>query len=145
MAEELLRKKMEVRGRDFDKAGDASSEITGLLKTLELDPEIILRAGVVTFEAEMNLVMYAYRGAVTFVLTDEEIQIEIADEGPGIPDIEQAMQEGFTTATDEMREMGFGYGMGLPNIKKHSDVFILESEVGKGTRLRSVIRLDDHG
>jgi anti-sigma regulatory factor (Ser/Thr protein kinase) len=145
MAEELLRKTMEVRGRDFDKAGDASSEVTGILKSLEIDPEIILRAGVVTFEAEMNLVMYASRGVVTFVLTDEDILIEVADEGPGIPDIEQAMQEGFTTATDEMREMGFGYGMGLPNIKKHSDVFDLQSEEGRGTHVRSVIHLDAHG
>lgn len=144
MAEELLRKRLEVRGRDFDKAGDASSEITAVLKDLGLDPDVILRAGVVTFEAEMNLVMYANRGAVTFVLTDEEISIEVADQGPGIPDIELAMQEGFTTATDEMREMGFGYGMGLPNIKKHSDTFVLESEVGKGTRILSTIRLDDH-
>jgi len=142
MTEQLLRKTFEVKGRDFDKAGDASAEVTSILKDIGIDPGIILRVGVVTFEAEMNVVMYADTGEVTFTLTDEEILIEVADRGPGIPDIELAMQEGYSTAPDEMRDMGFGFGMGLPNIRKNSDRFNLESEVGRGTRVSSLIRLN---
>jgi anti-sigma regulatory factor (Ser/Thr protein kinase) len=144
MSEELLKRTFEVRGLDFDKAGETSAEVKAILKDIGIDPGIIRRAGVVTFEAEMNVVMYAGKATVTFVLTDEDISIEVADEGPGIPDIELAMQEGYSTASDEMREMGFGFGMGLPNIKKNSDAFTLESEVGKGTRVFSAIRLDSN-
>jgi len=144
MSEELLKRTFEVRGRDFDKAGETSAEVKAILKDIGIDPGIIRRAGVVTFEAEMNVVMYAGKATVTFILTDEDISIEVADQGPGIPDIELAMQEGYSTASDEMREMGFGFGMGLPNIKKNSDAFTLESEVGKGTRVFSLIRLDSN-
>ncbi len=142
MAEVLLQRTFEVRGRDFDKAGETSSEIKALLKEVGIDPAIIRRAGVVTFEAEMNVVMYADQANVVFTLSDEDITIEVFDRGPGIADIELAMQEGYSTATDEMRQMGFGFGMGLPNIKKNSDVFRLESEPGVGTRLTSVIKID---
>jgi anti-sigma regulatory factor (Ser/Thr protein kinase) len=141
VAEELLRRTFEIRGRDFENAGERSAEVTTILKDLDVDPNTILRVGVVAFEAEMNVVMYAHRATLTFVLTDQEIEVEVADEGPGIPDIELAMQPGYSTATDEMREMGFGYGLGLPNIKKNSDIFALQSEVGKGTRVYSKIRL----
>jgi serine/threonine-protein kinase RsbT len=145
VTEELFRRTFEVLGRDFENAGETSTEVTAILKDLEIDPDIILRVGVVMFEAEMNVVMYADKGTMTFILTDDEIAVEVADEGPGIPDIDLAMQPGYSTASDEMREMGFGYGLGLPNIKKNSDGFVLESEVGKGTRLHSSIRLDSNG
>jgi anti-sigma regulatory factor (Ser/Thr protein kinase) len=92
----------------------------------------------------MNVVMYAHRGTLTLVLTDKDICLEIKDEGPGIPDIELAMQEGYSTASDEMREMGFGFGMGLSNMKKNSDEFHLESVVGKGTSVLARIMLDTH-
>jgi len=141
VAEELLRRTFEIQGRDFENAGERSTEVTTILKDLDVDPNTVLRVGVVAFEAEMNVVMYAHRATLTFVLTDQEIVVEVADEGPGIPDIELAMEPGYSTASDEMREMGFGYGLGLPNIKKNSDVFSLESEVGKGTRVYSKIRL----
>jgi len=141
MAEELLRKTYAVSGHDFERAGETSTEVKSLLKGLGLDADTVRRAVVVIFEAEMNVVMYADRGTVTFVLTDEDIRIEVADRGPGIADIELALQEGFSTASDEMREMGFGFGMGLPNIKKNSDVFHLESVVGEGTKVCSSIRL----
>ena len=141
VAEELLRRIFEIQGRDFENAGERSAEVTTILKDLDVDPNTVLRVGVVTFEAEMNVVMYAQRATLTFVLTDQEIVVEVADQGPGIPDIELAMQPGYSTATDEMREMGFGYGLGLPNIKKNSDVFSLQSEVGKGTTVCSKIRL----
>ena len=145
MPEELLRKTFEIQGWDFENAGERSAEVTTILKDLDVDPNIILRVGVVAFEAEMNVVMYAGRATLTLVVTDDEIEVEVADEGPGIPDIELAMQPGYSTASDEMREMGFGYGLGLPNIKKNSDVFSLQSEIGKGTKVHSTIRLISYG
>jgi len=140
--EELLSRSFDVHGRDFEKAGEASTEIKSLLKDLEVDPDVIRRTVVVAFEAEMNVVMYADEGTVSFVLTDEDIGIRVADRGPGIPDLELALQEGWSTATDEMREMGFGFGMGLPNIRKNSDRFVVESRVGEGTIISSHISLD---
>ena len=142
MAEELLRKTFQVHGRDFDKAGETAAEIKQVLKVLDIDAGLIHRAVVIAFEAEMNVVMYASEGTVTFVLTDEAIRLEIADSGPGIEDIDMALTEGFSTATDEMREMGFGFGMGLPNIRKNADEFNIESRVGVGTTVSAVIGLD---
>jgi len=145
VAEELLRKTYQVRGRDFDKAGETATEIKQILKGLDIDAGLIHRAVVIAFEAEMNVVMYASEGTITFVLSDEEIRLEIADKGPGIEDIEMALTEGFSTATDEMREMGFGFGMGLPNIRKNSDEFDIASQVGVGTTVSAVIGLDSSG
>jgi serine/threonine-protein kinase RsbT len=145
VAEELLRRTFEVHGRDYENAGEVSAEVTAILKDLGIDPDIILRVGVVTFEAEMNVVMYADAATVTFVLLDDEILVEVSDHGPGIPDLELAMQPGYSTASDEMREMGFGYGLGLPNIQKNSDQFDLQSQVGSGTRVFSSIRLGADG
>ena len=142
MPDELLSRSFEVRGRDFEKAGEASTEIKSLLKALEIDPDVIRRTVVVAFEAEMNVVMYADQGTVSFVVTDDDIGIRVADRGPGIPDLDLALQEGWSTATDEMREMGFGFGMGLPNIRRNSDSFTVESQVGEGTVISSRINLD---
>jgi serine/threonine-protein kinase RsbT len=141
---ELLRESFQVQGRNFDKAGEISSEIKVILKDLGIDAGCLRRVVIVAFEAEMNVVMYADRGTLNLVLTDKDIILEVKDEGPGIPDIELAMQEGYSTASDEMREMGFGFGMGLSNMKKNSDDFCLESEVGKGTSVFARIRLDSH-
>ena len=142
MAEELLRKTYQIHGRDFDKAGETAAEIKQLLKEIGVDPSLIHRTVIIAFEAEMNVVMYASEGTLTFVFTDEDIRLEIADEGPGIEDLELALTEGFSTATDQMREMGFGFGMGLPNIRKNSDDFDLKSEVGVGTTVSAMIRLN---
>jgi len=142
MPDELLSRSFEVHGRDFEKAGEASTEIKTLLKSLEIDPGVIRRTVVIAFEAEMNVVMYADEGTVTFVLTDEDIGINVADRGPGIPNLGLALREGWSTATDEMREMGFGFGMGLPNIQKNSDTFEIRSRVGEGTVVDSRILLD---
>jgi anti-sigma regulatory factor (Ser/Thr protein kinase) len=142
MTAELLREKYHIQGRNFDKAGEISSEIKVMLKDLELDAGCVRRVVIVAFEAEMNVVMYADRGTLTLILTDRDVTLEVVDQGPGIPDIELAMQEGYSTASDEMREMGFGFGMGLANMKKNSDEFCLESEVGKGTSVFARIRLD---
>ena len=142
MAEVLLEKNFQIRGGDFDKAGETSDEVKQILKSLGVNSGLIRRAVIIIFEAEMNVVMYARRGVVTFTLTEDEIRLAIRDEGPGIEDIDKAMTEGFSTATDEMRLMGFGFGMGLPNIRKNSDLFDIRSEVGAGTTVCSVVRLN---
>jgi anti-sigma regulatory factor (Ser/Thr protein kinase) len=110
-------------------------QIKKILKELGLKPEVIYKVAICCYEAEMNVIMYSYRGNVDFSITPDEVIVIISDEGPGIKNIELAMKEGFSTATPQMREMGFGAGMGLPNIKKNSDVFEITSEVLKGTKL----------
>lgn len=145
MAEELLGRRYRVHGRDYDTGGEKSTEIKSVLTSLDIDPAIVRRAVIVAFEAEMNVVMYADEGTLTLTLTDEDITIEMEDAGPGIPDIALAMQEGWSTATDEMRERGFGFGMGLPNIRRNSDEFEIASEVGRGTVVLGRIRLDGDG
>jgi serine/threonine-protein kinase RsbT len=125
----------QVLGRDFSNAGKVSTSIKDTLKRLGISPAVVRRAAIVSYEAEMNLVMYATRGKVTLSVSQEAVMLNIDDEGPGIPDISLAMQEGYTTATAEMREMGFGAGMGLPNIRKNADEFNISSEVGRGTKL----------
>ncbi len=144
MAAELMRESYEIQGGDFDTAGEISGEIKIILKDLGIDAASLRRVVVVAFEAEMNVVMYARRGTLNFILTDEDVNLEILDEGPGIQDLELAFQEGYTTASDEMREFGFGFGMGLPNMKKNSDELRIETEVGKGTSVFARIRLDAH-
>jgi anti-sigma regulatory factor (Ser/Thr protein kinase) len=144
MAAELLRENFHIQGRNFDKAGEISSEIKVILKDLEINAACLRRVVIVAFEAEMNVAMYADRGTLALILTEQDISLEVKDEGPGIPDIDLAMKEGYSTASDEMREMGFGFGMGLPNMKKNSDEFCIESEVGKGTSVFARIRLDSH-
>jgi len=143
--EELISRDYTVQGRDFENGGEVSTDIKMLLKELEIDPKTIRRAVVVVFEAEMNVVMYARVATITVSITDEDIRIVVADQGPGIPDVEKAMQEGFSTASDQDRERGFGFGMGLPNIERNSDVFDLKSTVDQGTVLRCRILLDERG
>jgi len=126
----------EVRGRDFAGAGRASTSIKETLKGLGVQPSVVRRVAIVSYEAEMNIVMYADRGTMQLRVTPWVIRLEVDDAGPGIPDIEQAMQVGYSTATPEMREMGFGAGMGLPNMKRNSDRFDISSTVGRGTRLQ---------
>ncbi len=124
-----------VEGGDFTRAGYASSEIKKLLKRLNVDTGIIKRTVVAAYEAEVNIVAHAYSGTIYADVDDNNIRITFKDEGPGIEDIEQAMQEGYSTASDRVREMGFGAGMGLANIKKNADVLDIQSEVDKGTTL----------
>jgi len=124
-----------VLGRDYSNAGRVSTSIKDTLKRLGISPAIVRRVAIVSYEAEMNLVMYAVRGNISLSVSREAITIRIDDEGPGIADVALAMQEGYSTATPEMREMGFGAGMGLPNIKRNADEFDISSEVGRGTHL----------
>jgi len=129
----------EVEGGNFSKAGHASSEIKKVLKQLNVDARIIKRIVVSSYEAEVNIVAHAYKGVVNALIDKEKIELLFDDEGPGIPDIEKAMQAGFSTASHEVREMGFGAGMGLPNIKNNADQLDIASQVGKGTQVRIVI------
>jgi anti-sigma regulatory factor (Ser/Thr protein kinase) len=124
-----------VKGRDFANAGEVSAKIKSVLREIGLDREVIRRAVIAAYEAEMNIVMYADEGRMLLTVTPEVIRIVVEDSGQGIEDVEKAMQEGYSTATPEMREMGFGAGMGLPNIRKNSDFFELTSKPGVGCRL----------
>lgn len=128
-----------VEGGDFTRAGFASSQVKKSLKQLNVDPKTIKRVVVALYEGEVNVVAHAFHGTVIVDIDTEKIRIKIVDKGPGIPNIDQAMQMGYSTATPEVREMGFGAGMGLPNIKNNSDEFRIESQVGEGTKLEIVV------
>jgi serine/threonine-protein kinase RsbT len=135
MATQLFESAYDITGRDFTNAGRASTSIKDILKRLGVPPSVVRRVAIASYEAEMNVVMYANRGRMLLRVSPSDVTLEVADEGPGIENIELAMQEGYSTATQEMREMGFGAGMGLPNIQRHSDEFRIASKVGDGTRL----------
>ncbi len=122
-----------VQGGDFTNAGTVSSKVKKMMRQLGVDAGVIKRTIVALYEAEVNIVAHAYKGVITVQLDSDKIYIKLDDEGPGIPDINQAMQRGYSTASPEVREMGFGAGMGLPNIKANSDVLEVHSIVGKGT------------
>lgn len=130
-----LTKTFRVQPRDFVKAGEASLKIQGLLKDIGFDPTLIRRVAVCAYESEMNVVMYGGEGKILLEVSAEKISVITDDDGPGIEDIEKALQEGYSTAPPEYREMGFGAGMGLPNIKKNADLFEIRSGKGDGTTL----------
>lgn len=123
----------QIEGGNFTRAGFASSEIKKMLRQLNVDLGIIKRTVVATYEAEVNVVAHAYSGTIYVDVDEEKIIIKLVDEGPGIADIDEAMKEGYSTASSKVREMGFGAGMGLPNMKKNADELNISSEVGKGT------------
>ena len=127
--------KFHVEGGDFTRAGFASSQVKKMLKQLSINPIVIKRVVVALYEAEVNIVAHAYRGDINVLIEPDFIQMILKDEGPGIPDVEQAMRRGFSTASLKVREMGFGAGMGLANISDNADEFIIDSEVDKGTTL----------
>lgn len=131
-----------VKGGDFAHGGEVSCEVKNLLRDLGLDDQLVRRAAIACYEAEMNVIMYAWQGRLDLQVTPRHIRVVVEDSGPGIPDIKQAMREGYSTATPEMRDMGFGAGMGLSNIKKNADVFRLTSKVGRGTRLEIVLKMN---
>jgi len=128
-------------GKDFTNAGTASSELKGILEGLQVKPDIVRRAAIAAFEAEMNVIIYAVAGMMHYSITSETIKVIVSDMGPGIENIDLAMTEGYSTAPDYIREMGFGSGMGLPNIKKNTDELKINSTVGEGTTLEFVIYL----
>ena len=128
-------------GKDFTNAGSASGSLKGILERNSVDAAFIRRASIAAFEAEMNLIIYAVAGMMHYYVTEESIRVVVQDMGPGIPNIELAMQEGYSTAPDYIREMGFGSGMGLPNIKRNSDVLNVNSVVGEGATIEFIIYL----
>lgn len=128
----------DIQGGDFTHAGYPSSEVKKVLKQLDIDAKTIKNIVIALYEAEVNVVAHAWKGKVSVDIEENKITIWVEDEGPGIPDIDLAMQAGYSTASKEVRDMGFGAGMGLPNMKKNTDELIIESEVGKGTKVKMV-------
>ena len=137
---EAVKFHFDVDGSDFSSAGAASVMVKKKLRQLGYPPEVIRKVSIAMYEGEINMVIHAHGGKADVAVYDSEIVITLADRGPGIPDINLAMQEGFSTAPDNVRTLGFGAGMGLPNIKKYTDSMKLESEVGKGTKLFMMIK-----
>jgi len=131
-----LLKRFNIKARDFVKAGEGSLKIQSLLKSIGFDAGIIRRISICAYEAEMNAVMHGGDGELRLMIDPKKIILEVSDNGPGIEDIELALQEGYSTATPEHREMGFGAGMGLPNIKKNADSLEIHSGNGQGTHLK---------
>ena len=131
-----------IEGGNFSRAGIASSEVKKILKQLNVNPTAIKRVVVALYEADVNVVAHAYEGNVHVDISPEGVTVVVDDRGPGIPDIPLAMQEGYSTASPEVREMGFGAGMGLPNMQKNCDELSIESEVGKGTRVTMKTRFN---
>jgi anti-sigma regulatory factor (Ser/Thr protein kinase) len=131
----------QVDGDNFLVAGEASASLKRTLKQLGIDASIIRKISISMYEAEMNMVIHAYGGVIDVELSADKVAIILKDTGPGIPDIELAMKEGYSTATHEIRELGFGAGMGLPNMKRYSDYLNVYSEVGVGTTVEITVYL----
>jgi len=131
-----LTKNYPIKARDYLRAGEVSMQVQGLMKNIGFAPEMIRRVSICAYEAEMNVVMHGGDGQMTVEINTDEIILEVKDGGPGIEDISLALQEGYSTASEEAREMGFGAGMGLPNIQKNSDSLEIVSEKGKGTEVK---------
>ena len=131
----------EVSDEDFTRAGEASGAVKKRLKSLGFNPDAIRRVAIAMYEAEINMVIHANGGYCDVDIYPDRIEILMSDTGPGIPDVDKAMQEGFSTAPDNVRSLGFGAGMGLPNIKKYSDEMRIETSIGVGTNLYLTIRV----
>ena len=127
--------RFDVNGEDFTSAGQASVQVKRNLRQIGIDPETIRRVSIAMYEGEINMVVHAGGGVAEVSVYDEYIEIVLDDHGPGIADISKAMQEGYSTATDSIRSLGFGAGMGLPNIKKNTDYLDIQSTVGVGTKI----------
>lgn len=126
---------------DFTRAGEASSDVKGKLKQMGVGPEAVRKVAIAMYEGEINMVIHAKGGKITVTITPTQIEMKLADVGPGIPDIEMAMKAGYSTAPDEVRSLGFGAGMGLPNMKKYTDDMKIETELGVGTTITMTVNL----
>ena len=135
MREVSIKLHYDVPGDDFTRAGEASGLVTRTLKQLCFSPDVIRRVAIAMYEGEINMVIHAGGGQIDVEILPDRVIAVLADQGPGIPDVEQAMQEGWSTAPDNVRSLGFGAGMGLPNIKKYSDTLDIATKVGEGTTL----------
>lgn len=129
----------EVPGDDFTRAGEASGATKGKLKQLGFPPDAIRRVAIAMYEGEINMVIHANGGTADVEINPDRIVITLTDRGPGIPDLDLAMQEGWSTATETVRNLGFGAGMGLPNIKKYTDELTIDTELGVGTCIRMTV------
>ena len=130
-----------VDGEDFSSAGQASVRVKKNLRQLGISPEIIRKVSIAMYEGEINMVIHAGGGDADVLVYEDRIEISLDDHGPGIADVERAMQEGFSTAPDNIRSLGFGAGMGLPNMKRYTDYMNIESEVGKGTTITMKVNI----
>ncbi len=131
----------DIDAEDFSGAGEASSSVKKTMKTLGISPDVIKRVAIAMYEAEINAVIHADGGWADVSISPEQVEIVISDRGPGIPNIDQAMQEGWSTASETVRELGFGAGMGLPNMKRYTDEMKVESVVGEGTTVTLIVNI----
>ena len=138
---DILEFTYEISDDDFTRAGEASSDFKKKLKKLGVSPDVIRRVSIALYEGEINMVIHANGGKITIQISEDSITMILDDKGPGIPDIDKAMQAGFSTAPDNVRNLGFGAGMGLPNMKKNTDSINIETKIGVGTKVTMVINL----
>lgn len=131
----------EVSGDDFTRAGEASGNVKHVLKELGFDPDVVRNVSIAMYEGEINMVIHAGGGEITVDISQDNIRIVLADKGPGIADVEKAMQKGYSTAPEEVRALGFGAGMGLPNMEKYTDCMQIDSELGVGTTVTMDIHM----
>lgn len=131
----------EVPGDDFTRAGEASADLKRRLKKLGLPADIVRRVAIALYEGEINLAIHAGGGEIDVAISGDAVEMTLKDKGPGIADISLAMREGWSTAPDEVRSLGFGAGMGLPNMKKYTDTFDIQSQVGKGTMVSMSVKM----
>ncbi len=125
--------KYNVPGDDFTRAGEASSDVKSQLKQMGVPPEVVRKVAIAMYEGEINMVIHANGGEINVEITPDYVEMVLKDVGPGIPDVEQAMKAGYSTAPDNVRNLGFGAGMGLPNMKKYSDEMNIDTKLGVGT------------
>lgn len=133
--------KYDIDPDDFTRAGEASSDVKGKLKQMGVSPAAVRKVAIAMYEGEINMVIHAKGGRITVEITPERIKMILADVGPGIPDIDLAMKAGYSTAPDEVRNLGFGAGMGLPNMKNYTDTMEIETELGVGTTITMTVNL----
>lgn len=131
----------DVDGADFSSAGEASVKVKKKLRQLGVSPDVIRKVSIAMYEGEINMVIHAEGGVADVTVTDNEVVIVLADKGPGIPDVSLAMKEGYSTARDNIRALGFGAGMGLPNMKKYTDSMEIDTTVGVGTTITMTVKL----
>lgn len=139
--DETIKFEYEVSGEDFTRAGEVSSNVKNVLKQMGVSPEAIRKVAIAMYEGEINMVIHANGGNITVYISETAVTMILKDVGPGIPDIEKAMQAGYSTASDNIRTLGFGAGMGLPNMKKYTDDMKIETELGVGTTVTMVVNL----
>lgn len=139
--EDTIKLEYIVSAEDFTRAGEASSDLKNILKQMGVSPDTVRKVSIAMYEGEINMVIHANGGVITVFVHAKEVTMILKDSGPGIPDIDKAMQAGYSTAPDNIRSLGFGAGMGLPNMKKYSDDMKIETELGVGTTVTMTVRI----